>query len=112
VNYATTEKEFLAVVLTLKKFRLYLINSKVIIFVDHAALKHLMKKFDSKLHFIRWVLLLQKFDLEIKDKTGLTNDVVDYLSRLGLEDTSNEELSIDDSFPDDQLRAIFHQATP
>jgi len=38
--------------------------------------------------------------------------VVDYLSRLGLEDTSNEELSIDDSFPDDQLRAIFHQATP
>jgi len=48
VNYATTEKEFLAVVFALEKFRSYLINSKVIIFTDHAALKHLMKKSDSK----------------------------------------------------------------
>jgi len=48
VNYATSEKEFLAVVFALEKFRSYLINSKVIIFTNHAALKHLMKKFDSK----------------------------------------------------------------
>ena len=48
VNYATTEKEFLAVVFAMEKFRSYLINSKVIIFTNHAALKHLMKKSDSK----------------------------------------------------------------
>jgi len=48
VNYAITEKEFLAVVFALEKFQSYLINSKVIIFTEHAALKHLMKKSDSK----------------------------------------------------------------
>ena len=48
MNYAMIEKEFLAVVFTLEKFRSYLINSKVIVFTDHAALKHLMKKFASK----------------------------------------------------------------
>jgi len=58
VNYATTEKEFFKVVFASKKFRSYLINSKVIIFTDHAALKHLMKKCDSKARLIRWVLLL------------------------------------------------------
>jgi len=48
VNYATTEKEFSAVVFSLERFLSYLINSQVIIFTDHAALKHLMKKSDSK----------------------------------------------------------------
>jgi len=48
VNYATAEKEFSAVVFALEKFRSYLINSKVIVFTDHTALKHLMKKSDSK----------------------------------------------------------------
>ena len=112
VNYATTEKEFLAVIFALEKFRSYLVNSKVIIFTDHAALKHLMKKSDSKPRLIRWVLLLQEFDLEIKDKAGFTNVVADHLSRLGPEVTPREELHIDDSFPDEQLLAISHQATP
>ena len=52
MNYATTEKEFLTVVLALEKFRSYLINSKVTIFTDHASLKHLLKKSDSKSHLI------------------------------------------------------------
>ena len=96
----------------LEKFRSYLINSKVIIFTDHAALKQLMKKSDSKPHLIRWVLLLQEFDLEIKDKVGLANVVEDHLSLLGPEATLREELPIDYSFPDEQLLAISHQATP
>ena len=45
-NYATTE-EFWVVVFALEKFRSHLINSKVIIFTDHAALKHLVKRSDS-----------------------------------------------------------------
>jgi len=48
MNYATTKKEFLAVVFALEKFWLYLMNSKMIIFTDHAALKHLLKKSESK----------------------------------------------------------------
>ena len=101
VNYATTEKEFLAGVFALEKFRSYLVNSKVIVFTDHAALKHLMKKSDSEPRLIWWVLLLQEFDLGIKDKTGLANVVADHLSHLGPEATPSKELPIDDSFPDE-----------
>jgi len=46
INYVMMEKEFLAVVFALEKFWSYLINSKVINFTDHAALKHLGKKSD------------------------------------------------------------------
>jgi len=108
VNYATKEKDFLAVVFALEKFRSYLINSKVIIFTYHATLKHLMKKFDSKPHLIRWVLLLQKFDLEIRDKAKLENInvVTDHLSRLGPETTPSDKLPINGSFSDEQLLDI------
>ena len=65
VNYAATEKEFVVVVFALEKFWPYLINSNVIVFTDHLALKHLMKKSDSQPCLIPWVLFLQEFDLEI-----------------------------------------------
>ena len=87
-------------------------NSKVIVFIDRAALKHLLKKTDSKPCLIRWVFLLQEFDLENKDKSGMDNVLADHLSRLGPEVTPSEELLIDDFSPDDQLLAIPHQATP
>jgi len=57
MNYATIEKEFLVVMSALEKFHSYLINSKVIIFIDHTTLKHLLNKSDSKPCLIRWVLL-------------------------------------------------------
>jgi len=109
VNYATTEKELLAIVCALEKIWSY--NSKVIVFTDHAALKPLMKKSDCKPRLIWWVLLLQEFDLKIKDKAGLTNVVAHHLSRLGPEATRSEELPIDDSFFDEQIFTISHQAT-
>ena len=43
-NYTTTEKEFLAVVFALEKFRSYIVGSPVTIFTDHAALKYLLSK--------------------------------------------------------------------
>ena len=67
-NYTTTEKELLVVVYDFDKFRPYLILSKTIVFTDHSAIKILFAKQDAKPRLIRWVLLLQEFDIEVKDK--------------------------------------------
>ena len=48
------------------KFRSYLVGAKVIVYSDHAALKYLLTKKDAKPRLIRWILLLQEFNLEIK----------------------------------------------
>jgi hypothetical protein len=82
LNYATTEKEFLVVVFTFEKFRSYIVNSKVIVYTDHTAIKYLLAKKDAKPRLIRWILLLQEFDVEIRDKKGVENVVADHLSRM------------------------------
>ena len=64
LNYLTTEKKMLAIVFVLEIFRSYLIGCKIIVFTYHAALKYLLTKKDAKGRLIRWVLLLQEFDLE------------------------------------------------
>ncbi|XP_057774478.1 uncharacterized protein LOC130993565 [Salvia miltiorrhiza] len=102
-NYTTTEKELLAIVFACEKFRSYLIGSKVVVYSDHAALKYLLSKKESKPRLIRWILLLQEFDLEIKDKKGAENLVADHLSRL---QTVSDGMPIPDDFPDEQLLHI------
>ena len=103
-NYATTEKEFLAVVFVCDKFRPYIVDSKVTVHIGHAAIKYLMAKKDAKPRLIRWVLLLQEFDLHIIDRKGAENPVADNLSTL--ENVLDDPLLIDDSFPDEQLATI------
>ncbi|KAM1729774.1 hypothetical protein ACFX12_020115 [Malus domestica] len=106
LNYSTTEKELLAVVFALEKFRSYLIGTKVIVFSDHAALKYLLTKKDAKPRLIRWILLLQEFDLEIKDKKGSENVVADHLSRLVHLNTKEDLIPLRESFPDEQLFSL------
>ena len=81
-NYTTTEKELLAVVYALEKFRAYLVGSDIVIFMDHSTLKYLLTKKNGKARLIRWVLLIPEFNLQIKDKKGVENAVADHLSRL------------------------------
>jgi hypothetical protein len=81
INYTTTEKELLAVVFAFDKFRSYLVGSRCIVYTDHAAIRYLLSKKDAKPRLIRWVLLLQEFDVEIREKKGAENSVADHLSR-------------------------------
>ncbi|XP_071939643.1 uncharacterized protein [Coffea arabica] len=107
-NYSTTEKELLAIVFALEKFRSYLLGTKVIIYSDHAALKYLLNKKEAKPRLIRWILLLQEFDLEIKDKRGAENMVADHLSRLI---NSEGPAPLKDNFPDEHLFVV-QKTTP
>jgi hypothetical protein len=105
MNYITIEKELLAVVFALDKFRSYLMGTSIVVFTDHAALKYLLSKKDAKARLIRWILLLQEFNIQIKDKKGVENVVADHLSRLTFEEVK-EEIPIRDAFPDEQLFAV------
>jgi len=104
-NYTTTEKELLAIVFALDKFRSYLLGSRVVVFTDHAALKYLLKKADSKPRLIRWMLWLQEFDLDIRDRSGAQNLVADHLSRIERAEDANP-LPIRDDFPDEKLLVV------
>ena len=104
-NHTTTEKELLAVVYTLDKFRAYLVGYDIIIFTDHSALKYLLTKQNAKARLIRWVLLLQEFNLQIKDKKGVENVVVDHLSRLTIAHDTHSP-PINDEFPEESLMQL------
>ena len=69
-------------------------------FSNHAALKYLLKKPEAKPRLIRWMLLLQEFDVEIRDKSGAENLVADHLSRI---ESPLDPSPIRDDFPDEQL---------
>ena len=90
-----------AVVFACDKFWQYIIDSKVIIHTDHAAIKYLIQKKDAKPRLIRWVLILQEFDLQIVDRKGEDNPVADNLSRM--EDIPYNPIPVNDSVPDEHL---------
>ena len=69
----------IAMVFVCEKFKPYILGSHVIMHTDHATIKYLMAKKDSKPRLIRWVLLLHEFDLEIKDKKGRDIVIADHL---------------------------------
>ncbi|GJX71428.1 reverse transcriptase domain-containing protein [Tanacetum coccineum] len=106
-HYTTTEKELLAVVYAFEKFRPYLVLSKTIVYTDHSALKYLLAKQDAKPRLLRWILLLQEFDVIIHDKKGAENLAADHLSRLENPHQSDlEKKEITETFPLETLGMV------
>ena len=82
-----------------------MVGSDIIIFTDHSALKYLLTKQNAKARLIRWVLLLQEFNLQIRDKKGVENVVADHLSRLTITHNTHNP-PINDEFPKDSLLLV------
>lgn len=80
-NYATVEKEALAIVWATKYFRHYLYGSQFTNFTDHRPLQWLLNLKDPSSRLMRWALKLQEFDFEIKYLPGKENSGADWLSR-------------------------------
>ncbi|XP_070056880.1 uncharacterized protein [Nicotiana tomentosiformis] len=112
MNYIVIEQEFLAIVYAFEKFRAYLLGSKVIVYTNHVALRYLMAKKDAKPRLIRWVLLLQEFDFEVKDRKGTENQFADHLSRLEQARRPKENFDINDAFPDEHILSLSDTLSP
>jgi hypothetical protein len=96
-NYNTTEREGLAMVYVLQKFRHYLLGKHFKMFIDHSVLKYLVNKPVLGGLICRWLLLFQEFDFEVIVKPGKLNAGPDHLSRI----TNGEEhTNLEDNFPD------------
>jgi hypothetical protein len=85
------------------------VNSKVIVYTDHAAIKYLLAKKDAKPRLIHWILLLQEFDVEIRDKKGVENVVADHLSRMN--HGQDDKGPIEDKMRDDHLYRVLDKDT-
>ena len=103
-NYTTIKKELLAVVYALDKFRSYLIGLDIVIFTDHSSYKYLLTKHNSKARLIRWVLFLQEFNIQIRDKKGVENIVADHLSRLTITHNTHNPPIFDEFHEESLLR--------
>ena len=92
-------------VYALDKFCAYLVGSNIIIFTNHSALKYLLTKQNAKYRLIKWVLLLQEFKLQIKDKNGVKNVMANHLSKLTVAHNTHNP-PINDEFLEESLLLV------
>jgi hypothetical protein len=102
-NYTTTEREGLAMIYALHKFRQYLLGSHFKFFTDHSALKYLVNKPMFEGRICRWLLLFQEFSFEVIFKLGRCNVETNHLSIIESGESGGE---VDDQLPDAHLFRI------
>lgn len=103
MNYRATEKEFLAVIFAIYKFRHYITGYEVFVHIDHSTIWYLMNKPITNSRVTRWLILLQEFNITVIDQPGKENQVVDFLSCLNKE---GKNVPIFDEFLDEHIFAI------
>ncbi len=81
-NYTTTDRETLAMVYALHKFRHYLLGNRFVFYVDHMALMYLINKPQVSSIITKWLLLLLECDFKIVYKLGRCHLMANALSRL------------------------------
>ena len=82
INYTTTEREGLAMVYAVKKFRHYLLANQFIFFVDHQALLYLVNKPCATGRITRWMLILLEFDFTVVVRPGKKHLMADHMSHI------------------------------
>ena len=98
-----TEKELLAVIYSINKFRHYITACQVLLYTDHSAIKYLANKPITNGIITHWLLILQEFDITIKDNPKKANVVTDFLSRVP---ETDDTLAVDDQFPSENLFVV------
>jgi len=102
-NYTVTKLEGFVIIFSLKKFHHYLLGYKAKIVIDHKALTYLVNKPNPSGRFVRWLLLMEEFDIDIVHRPRRRHDNVDGLvrayERVG-------DVSKDDNFLDATIMAI------
>jgi hypothetical protein len=102
-NYTTIEKEALAMVYALHKFKQFLLGNKFVFYVDHMALIYLVNKPHVSRMITRWLLLFLEYEFIVVYKLGRTHVVVDVLSKLA---NSSKPLGVQDQTMDASLFSI------
>ena len=104
-NYSTTERELLAIVLSVEHFAQFLYGNHFTVNSDHQPLHWLFKTAQPSARLARWIIRLNDFSFSIIYKQGKANGNADALSRWPLEedttnDTQDEEM--------DRIIAVIH----
>ena len=98
LNYTIIEKEFLAIIYAINKFRYYITGYSTFVHTDHLDIIYLVNKPIINARVTRWLLLLQEFDITIVDRPRKENIVAYFLSRLN---NNDDDTPIKYSFPDE-----------
>ena len=107
-NYSATDRECLAVIAAMKKFRVYILGRSVLIRTDHSALRQLLNRGEATGRYARWMCILSEFDYTLQHRPGRLHGNADGMSRLKTEPEIREE-GIDDTCPEYALRAVVNE---
>lgn len=97
LTYTVTEKEALAVVFALRKWRVFVLDRQLTILTDHKALSFIKSCRLLNGRLTRWIMYIQEFNFQIQYCKGSENVVADALSRYPIKDAKNHPIEIPDN---------------